>query len=256
MSEPPPTPPDAPRTRLPVFLWAVGIVVLMIFALSLGGLAFWLVSRRPASVTVLKRASENDAVVKPPTLSRNAAASNEPVFTALFNGLDLSDWEFNPAVWSVRDGVIYGRSTTPSAIFWKAEEVEDFELRFRFRLTRGNSGIYYRARQLANFDVGGYEFEVFTNKTGNLADNGRDRERRRLYYPDPPPLPPLDTSWHEGVIIASGPRLIHQLDGQVLCDVEDTDSVARPKGSLALSTASGTTVEFKDLRFKRIGSPR
>ena len=54
-------------------------------------------------------------------------------------------------------------------------KVEDFELRFRFRWWDGNSGVHYRARQLTNYAVGGYEFEIFNKRIGELTDNGVDR---------------------------------------------------------------------------------
>jgi hypothetical protein len=152
----------------------------------------------------------------------------------------------------VRDGVIYGyqkRGGYGSGLFWSDKNIADFELRFRFRLTRGNSGIYYRAAQLENFDVGGYEFEIYTNKTGNLADNGTDRVKRRLHVAQD--AAPIDSEWHEGVIIAAGPRLIHRMDGKIICGVEDTGPVAPRTGAIALAITSSTIVEFKDLRLNR-----
>jgi hypothetical protein len=119
---------------------------------------------------------------------------------------------------------------------------------------RGNSGIYYRASRLENFDVGGYEFEIYTNKTGNLADNGTDRVKRRLHVTAG--AGPIDSEWHEGTIITSGARLIHRLDGKELCHVEDTGAEAPRQGLLALAITSSTVVEFKDLRLKRTGTLR
>jgi hypothetical protein len=241
MSESSITPPGAPKGRLPVFLIALGVVALMILSLSVGGLTWWLLSRRPPGVV--------------PAPGRGAmSVASDAGFTEIFNGRDLDGWDFDPAVWSVRDGVIYGRQIKGGNLFWRSAEVEDFELRFRFRLVRGNSGIYYRARQLANFDVGGYEFEIYANKTGNLADNGSDRVKRRLHAVEA--ADSIDSEWHEGVIIATGPRLVHWLDGKVYCDVEDTDAAAPRKGFIALGAAGGTTVEFKDLRLKRTVTPR
>ncbi len=174
----------------------------------------------------------------------------------MFNGRDLEGWNFDPAVWSVRGGVIYGHQTRPgrgngSSLFWRDTSISDFVLCFRFRLTHNNSGIYYRADQLEDFDVGGYEFEIYTNKTGNLANNGADRPRQRLYRAKADALP-IDSEWHEGVILAAGARLIHVLDGKILCDVEDTDPAAPHSGAIALANSATTTVEFKDLRLRRI----
>ena len=162
-----------------------------------------------------------------------------------------SGWDFDPTVWTVRDGVISGRQKRggPSALFSRDSDVADFELRFRFRLLSGNSGVNYRSTRLANFDVGGYEFEIYTNKSGNLANVGSDRQRYRLFRA-PDTAEPIDFEWHEGIIIANGTRLIHALDGKTLCDVEDTNPAAPRTGVIAFSP--GTAIDFKDIRLKRL----
>jgi hypothetical protein len=73
-------------------------------------------------------------------------------FVSLFNGRDLDGWDGDGRFWSVREGVIVGQTTPDvrvnenSFLIWK-DEVEDFELRLKFKLEGGNSGIYYRARK-------------------------------------------------------------------------------------------------------------
>jgi hypothetical protein len=79
----------------------------------------------------------------------------------LFNGKDLTGWEGNPELWSVKDGVIHGE-TKPDAenpkksglkhntfLVWKGT-VRDFELKAKFRIMSdsGNSGIQYRSKRL------------------------------------------------------------------------------------------------------------
>ena len=210
----------------------MAVIAFFVLSLTLGGLAWrWL--RRTNDVA--------------------AAQAGE---TSLFNGFNLDGWEFDPAVWSVGDGVIHGeqkRSGYGRSLIWQGADLADFELRFRFRLVRGNSGIAYRATLLPNLEIG-YEFEIYTNKTGNLAHHG-PQERRRLYRAEST-APPLDREWHEGVIIANGPRLIHSLDGQVLCDVEDIHPGAPRSGAISFGMSTGTIVEFKDIRLKRTSQIR
>jgi hypothetical protein len=247
MNEPPMILPPKPKTRLTLLLLGIGVIALFVFSLTLGGLAWWWLHR------------SNVVTVSPDgNWSHPAGETVGAGVTELFNGTDLEGWDFDPAVWSVRNGVIYGeqkRSGNARCLFWHDADLADFELRFRFRLVRGNSGICYRATRLANFDAGGYEFEIYTNKTGNLADVGTDRERRRLHRAEST-APPLDSEWHEGVIIANGPRLVHRLDGNVLCDVKDNDPAALRTGAIALNMSSGTIVEFKDLRSIRMRQTR
>ena len=74
----------------------------------------------------------------------SAGAAEEPEgFVALFDGKSLDGWEGDQRIWSVRDGAITGQ-TTPEIrvrennfLIWK-DEVEDFELRLKFRLEGGN----------------------------------------------------------------------------------------------------------------------
>jgi hypothetical protein len=233
----------------------VGIVAFVGLSLSLGGLTWWLVTQARSARS--SPAAEMQEQVTADFSTRDGAtiAGEKAVASVieLFNGHDLEGWDFDPDVWSVRNGVIYGhqkRGGYGSSLFWRDANLDDFELRFRFRLVRGNSGIYYRANRLANFDVGGYEFEVYTNRTGNLADNGTDRVKRRLHRAEA--AESIDAEWHEGVIIASGSRLVHLLDGKVYCDVEDTDPAAPRTGAMALAMGSSTIVEFKDLRLIRL----
>ena len=243
MSDLPPVLQNKPKPRLWVVLFAVGIGVFIIFALSVASLTWLLLHKRGA-----------------PTINTFAEPNNTPAdvgFAQIFNGQDLDGWAFDPTVWSVRNGVVYGqqrRGGYGSCLFWRDADIADFELRFRFRLVRGNSGVYYRASRLANFDVGGYEFEIYTNRTGNLADNGTDRVKRRLHREEA--AQPIDSEWHEGVIVASGPRLVHWLDGKIYCDVEDTGPTAPKAGAIALGITSSTVVEFKDIRLKRTRANR
>ena len=247
MSEPSISLPPKPRKRMTPVLLVTGGIAFFAVAFTLGGLTWrWL------------HRSNVNAVSQEEIRNHPAGETVEADDAELFNGADLEGWDFDPDIWSVRNGVIYGqqkRNGYGSSLFWHDADVADFELYFRFRLVRGNSGIYYRARQLANYDVGGYEFEIYTNKTGNLADNGTDREKRRLHRAESS-APPLDSEWHEGVIIANGPRLVHWLDGKALCVVEDTDPAAPRTGSIALAMSSGTIVEFKNIRLKRMRQAR
>ena len=96
----------------------------------------------------------------------------------IFNGTDLTGWEGNKDLWSVKDGAITGITPPDPAnpskgiikhntfLVWKAGKVADFELTFQYRIEKGNSGVQYRAKELAPGEFGpiisGYQadFEV------------------------------------------------------------------------------------------------
>src|SRR6266436_1652768 len=83
---------------------------------------------------------------------------SERGFKSLFNGKDLTGWDGNPKLWSVKDGAISGQTTAENPapgntfLIWTNGKVADFELRCQFKLTPGdekkfaNSGIQYRSQ--------------------------------------------------------------------------------------------------------------
>ena len=120
----------------------------------------------------------------------------------VFNGKDLSGWEGNPKLWSVQDGAITGKTSDSgdtkishnTFLIWKDGKVSDFELTFKYRIEKGNSGIQYRSKQLEpglfGPVVSGYQADFEAGKTysgilyeekgrGILAKARReDRDRR------------------------------------------------------------------------------
>ena len=99
------------------------------------------------------------------TLLAHAGSQN------LFNGKDLTGWEGNPDLWSVKDGAITGTTTAekPAAsntfLIWKGGDVSDFKLTLKYKMIPGddkkfvNSGIQYRStvKNEAAWSVGGYQ---------------------------------------------------------------------------------------------------
>jgi len=90
------------------------------------------------------------------SLALTAAAGEVEVF----NGKDLTGWEGNKDLWSVKDGAITGITPPDPAdpkkgiikhntfLVWKAGKVSDFELTFHYRIEKGNSGVQYRSKEL------------------------------------------------------------------------------------------------------------
>jgi hypothetical protein len=112
-------------------------------------------------------------------LSASASAEEQ----SLFNGKDLSGWDGNTALWSVKDGVIHGETTVDpenakkstlrhnTFLVWTGGKVGDFELHAKFRMPSdwGNSGIQYRSEVKSTGPdgpiVGGYQADMETGKT-------------------------------------------------------------------------------------------
>ncbi len=220
-----------------------------------------------------------------------AVRASEPEFKPIFNGRDLSGWQGDPALWSVRDGAITG-TTTPETrlthntfLVWTNGLLDDFELRLQYRIVGGNSGIQYRSvvAEQGRFGpiVGGYQADLEAGKSysgilyeergrGILALRG---EVVRLSADPADPkkhkkevLGSLGSSqelqavirpedWNEYRIIARGHRLQHFINGRLMVDVTDEHAAAaRRSGVLAFQLHVGPpmTVQFKDVEFKRL----
>src|SRR5687767_6369036 len=109
MSEGSNIPPGGAKMRFSGALIAVGVIGFFIFSLSMGGLTWWLLSRSD-SVSAPNR---EQAGVPPhpsplPQGGEGGAIAGAAESLNLFNGIDLEGWDYDPAIWSVRDGVIHG----------------------------------------------------------------------------------------------------------------------------------------------------
>jgi len=86
----------------------------------------------------------------------------EPGFESLFNGKDLTGWTGNPKLWSVEDGAITGKTgDMPETkikhntfLIYTGDSIDDFELRLKYKIINGNSGIQYRSSILGEGEFG------------------------------------------------------------------------------------------------------
>lgn len=209
------------------------------------------------------------------------AADDEAGFKPLFNGHDLSGWEGNSAFWSVQDGLVTGQTTTENPtkgntfLIWRDGNVDDFELRFSYRIVGGNSGVQYRSKEVDKWVVSGYQGDFEAGDTysgilyeerarGILAQRG---QKTRVGEDGKPQVTGnvgdskeiqsaiRKEDWNDYVITARGNHLTHQINGHTTCDVtDDQPAKAATSGILALQLHAGPPmkVQFKDVRLKRL----
>ena len=97
-------------------------------------------------------------------LAGNPDSSQE--WVSLFNGKDLTGWDGDKRLWSVRDGAIRGQTTITKPalhntfLIWRDGKLKDFELKLKFRIQNGNSGVQYRSKEFREWRVSGYQAEV------------------------------------------------------------------------------------------------
>ncbi len=208
----------------------------------------------------------------------------------LFNGKDLTGWEGNDKLWSVQDGAITGKTANEgdakikhnTFLVWKGGTVGDFELTFKYRIEKGNSGVQYRSKELPAGENGpiisGYQADFEAGKTysgilyeerarGILAKRGE----KTLIKADPadPKKSKVEVTgsvgnsdeiqaaiksedWNDFKVIAKGGHLQHFINGKQTVDVTDETEVGAKTGVLALQIHAGPAmiVQFKDLLLK------
>jgi hypothetical protein len=212
-------------------------------------------------------------------------------FVSLFNGRDLTGWNYNPHVWSVSNGVIVGRAPADSRqtvhyMAWAGGEVDDFELRLKVRTANDcNSGVPLRARWGAQRWFPGYQAEIHGLRSGLFVIAGAGRERQlcregwRTVARDEngadilesvEPLPDADRiaevraavqsgEWCDFAVVAQGSRFVIRVNNVTVVDTRDDHSAKFvPMGMLGLEyshkRATEDAVEFKEIRFKRLAA--
>jgi type 1 glutamine amidotransferase len=205
-------------------------------------------------------------------------------FARIFDGKTLAGWTGDDKLWSVQDGAITGETTERTKLkvneflTWK-DEVEDFELRLKFKLEGGNSGIYYRSRKLKPGDtiadplIGTQaDFDSTGRWTGVIMEYGlRDvlAERGQKVRVDAggkkevvgklgDPAELLKSvkpgEWNDYHMRAKGGSVILTINGVRMCELDDQDPKRLTRGWLGLQVHVGKPmrVQFKDVELKRL----
>jgi hypothetical protein len=205
----------------------------------------------------------------------------------LFKPNELTGWDGDTKLWSVKEGVVKGETTKENPakgntfLIWKDGTLEDFELRLTFRLKSGNSGVQYRSKHLTpkekdenRWVVSGYQAEV-ENTPGKVGflyhERGRGYlanvgEKVEIGEDGKPKVVGAigkkadlgatykKDDWNDYIIIAKGNHIVHYLNGYQTVDVTDNDPKnSALSGILALQLHAGPpmVVEFKNVRLKQ-----
>ena len=212
----------------------------------------------------------------------------EEGFQTIFNGQDLTGWDGNPKLWSVKDGAITGQTQAESPLkgntflIWTGGTTADFELRCSYKITPNNdkgfanSGIQYRSKVLdpATWRVGGYQadFEAGTSYSGILYDEAGvagkrdimaargekvvwDKDCKKQVAGSVGKSEEIQAAikkddWNDYVVIAQGNHLQHFINGRPTVDVTDEcEARALKSGVLALQVHAGLPMT---VQFKNI----
>ncbi|NIL97404.1 MAG: DUF1080 domain-containing protein, partial [Planctomycetales bacterium] len=178
-----------------------------------------------------------------------SGAVGDEGFKPIFNGQDLTGWSANEQFWRVEDGALTGQTTKENPTkgntfaIWTQGEVDDFELKLKYRIEDFNSGIQYRSTDYGNHVVGGYQADIEAGDVWSGAhyhERGRGVLARRGQKTEigadgkPKLIEQLGdggqlqqhikkNDWNDYHIIARGNRFLHKINGVVMSDVTDND---------------------------------
>jgi predicted O-methyltransferase YrrM len=251
-------------------------------------------SRSGVSISYKRKAAEAEKEgAKGPGSSQSTSTSAEPAaWQTIFNGKDLTGWDGDPRLWSVKDGAIHGETTPENAaqgntfLIWKGGRTKDFKLSLSFRCTAtNNSGIQYRSKHITEgsprnpWVVRGYQHEIrneveLPSVAGFIYEEGGKRGRmclvgEKAVWGEDGKKTVTDTlidgdgyrklfkldDWNDVLIVAQGPHLQHYLNGKLILDCTDNHpELALREGILALQLHAGKPMwaEFKDIRIQQL----
>ena len=197
----------------------------------------------------------------------------EEGFVDLFAGDDLSGWveeqhnffkSQHPDVrtWSVKDGVVACDGSRGNCGFLRyRKELGDFTLRLEYRTSKGcNSGVGIRARvpyttinpNTLPSSVG-YEVQILDD-AGKPPGKGSSGGFYGVLAPRANASKPAG-QWNALEITCTGPKIHVTLNGQVIHDVDRTETAAIrdrvDRGYLSLQN-HGHRIEFRNLRLKEL----
>lgn len=200
-------------------------------------------------------------------------------FTEIFNGKDLTGWRGDTEYWSVQDGSITATTTEQNKLtyntfcIWEGGRPANFQLRLKFRIVGGNSGVQYRSRVVdeEKFVVSGYQADIDSSPRysginyeekarGILAERGEsvtltgEKDKHVIRFADAADLQKhiKQEQWNDYLIVARGRHLQHFINGVLMSETIDNSEKFTESGIIALQAHAGPPmqVQFKDIALK------
>lgn len=209
-------------------------------------------------------AAQTPAPQTPPAKGRGQGGMNtatlvppleEEGFRPLFDGQSLKGWEGDTNIWRVDGGIIVGETTpekqikTNTFLIWSGGKPGDFELKFDYRLTGGNTGVQYRSVEVPDvkYALKGYQGDIdaqqrFSGQIYEERGRGFLALRGQAAYIGPGKKPGAigtlgsgdelkalikDDDWNSFHVIARGNTLIQIVNGRVMSMLVDDDTANR-----------------------------
>ena len=221
--------------------------------------------------------------------SKHISTNADDGFVDIFNGKNLDGWEGDPTYWRVENGILTGE-VTPQTILkrntfliWRGGEPANFELVVDYRISAsGNSGVNYRSVEIdtLKYALKGYQADIdgkdkyhlgYPRYTGqNYEERGRQflalRGQKVAIEPNQKPIvtDSLGSNesllksinydgWNHLRIVAKGNNMKHYINGTLMSEVTDNDTVNRKMSGLIgvqVHVGPPMKIEYKNFRLK------
>ena len=192
--------------------------------------------------------------------NRLTADEKKEGYILLFNGKDLEGWDGNPALWSVKDGMIAGSTEghpiTHNTFLIGKKEYSNFILQADIRLRNHNSGIQFRSVSLPEWVMTGYQADASDMEEksgwGNLyEEKGRGRKLMKTQDEGWQKAKAVVRTgdWNHYEILAQGNHLQLKLNGVVTIDLHD-DKAATGFIGFQLHMGPPMEVFFRNVKLK------
>ena len=202
------------------------------------------------------------------------AADVEEGFTSLFNGKDLTGWQYGKKGagenkdgkgYQVADGVMFSTKTDGGNLYTE-KEYGDFIFKFEFRLTENaNNGLAIRAPLTGDSAYVGMEIQILDDSGPAYKGKLRPSQYHGSIYDvvaaKPGHLKPVG-EWNEEEIIAKGRQITIKLNGYTIVDANLDDikdeavlkkhpGLKNEKGHIGF-LGHGARVEFRNMLIKEL----
>ena len=206
-------------------------------------------------------------------------------FVKIFNGKSFKGWEADTSFWRIEDGVAIGQVLpgqpikTNTFLIWKGGKPADFEFKALYRISpEGNSGVQYRSEAVKDIPhaLKGYQADIdgANTYTGqNYEERGRGflamRGQKVILRTNEKPLITDSTGlgsseslkalikngWNEIHIIAKGNKMQHYINGVLMSEAIEEDTVkGKSSGLLGMQVhvMPKMKVEYKEIYIKKL----
>jgi len=176
----------------------------------------------------------------------------------IFNGRDLDGWvTVEGGDWTVGDGVLVGRNgrnwsenpETTGSWLRTAKQYADFRLELQYTVSEnGNSGVFFRSAAEKNPAFTGYEMQI-TDSAGQKPSKHAAGSIYAVVAPSKNLVRPAG-QWNTVTIVARGPRIVLEMNGEKVIDTELNRSM---KGHIGLQNHDERAVaKFRNIRVQEL----